>query len=288
MTSAPPISPPPPRFPELPDGVTPPADRMPRWPPWIGPLALLTGFGVTIMLGVVVGIAAAASGSKLSHLPAGVSIALTIAQDVALVGAALFFAQRVVRPRPWHFGLRPTRFWPAVGWLALGWLGFFVFSAIWAALLSSWGIHQHDKLPKELGANSSTAALVAVALIVLVIAPLAEEFFFRGFFFAALRSWKGFWPAALITGVVFGGIHVGSAPPAFLLPLAVFGFVLCAVYARTGSLYPCICLHALNNSIAFGVTQHYKAGVVIALMGGSLAAVSAVMLPLGRRAPRLA
>ena len=65
------------------------------------------------------------------------------------------------------------------------------------------------------------------------------------------------WPAAIGTGIVFGAIHGSSADPAFLLPLAFFGFVLCLIYARTGSLYPCIALHCANNSVAFGSSQHW-------------------------------
>ena len=108
-----------------------------------------------------------------------------------------------------------------------------------------------------MGASESTVALLAVAVLVCVIAPIAEEVFFRGYFFNALRSWRGLWPAAILTGLVFGAIHIGSAPVPFLVPLAVFGFVLCLLYWRTGSLYPCIALHALNNSLAFGVSQHW-------------------------------
>jgi hypothetical protein len=87
---------------------------------------------------------------------------------------------------------------------------------------------------------------------------MAEEFFFRGFFFAALRNWKGMWPAAVITGLVFGAIHVGSADAALLPPLAFFGFVLCVLRERTGSLLPCIVLHCANNSLAFGVSQDWS------------------------------
>ena len=47
-----------------------------------------------------------------------------------------------------------------------------------------------------------------------------------------------------------------SSAEALLLvpPLAGLGFMFCLVYERTGSLYPVIALHALNNAIAFGVT----------------------------------
>jgi CAAX protease family protein len=176
-------------------------------------------------------------------------------QDVSFIGAALLFASIAGTPRPEQFGLRRTSFWPAVGWIVLAFIGFYLVTLVWVAIL---GADPDDtKLPDELGVKDSTAAMLAVAFLVAVVAPVAEEFFFRGFFFTSLRAWKGLWPAAVITGLVFGGIHVGSAEAVFLAPLAFFGFALCLLYQRTGSLYPCMALHCLNNSLAFGVSQHW-------------------------------
>jgi membrane protease YdiL (CAAX protease family) len=184
-----------------------------------------------------------------------VSISATIVQDLSFIGAALLFAGIASRPLPEQFGLRPTRFWPAVGWIAAAFAAFYVFTLVWVAIL---GVSPDDsKLPDELGVDRSTIAMLAAAFLVSVVAPLAEEFFFRGFFFGALRNWKGLWPAAIITGLVFGAIHIGSAEVALLLPLAFFGFVLCLLRERTGSLWPCIVLHCANNSLAFGVSQDW-------------------------------
>jgi uncharacterized protein len=116
---------------------------------------------------------------------------------------------------------------------------------------------------------------------------VAEEVFFRGYFFTALRNWKGVWPAAILTGLVFGAIHAGSAPIGYLVPLAVFGFGLCLLYWKTGSLYPCIALHAINNSIAFGVTQSWDWQIPL-LVIGSLGIIGLLMLAVGERAPRAA
>ena len=88
---------------------------------------------------------------------------------------------------------------------------------------------------------------------------------------------------AIATGVIFGAIHAGSADAVFLVPLGVFGAVLCLLYHRTGSLLPCMVLHAFNNSLALGVSQSWQAPQVIALMLGAAAAVLAVMLPFSRR-----
>jgi len=270
---------PPPERPERPEGLPEPA---PAWAPWTAPVALISGFAVAIFAYIVIGAIAAAAGADVDNLPPGVEIGATVVQDAALVGSALVFARMAARPRASQFGLRATRFWPSAGWLALTWLGFFVFSVVWIAAL---GIHQKDDLPDQLGADSSTAALVAVAVLVCVVAPVAEEVFFRGYFFTALRNWKGVWPAAILTGVVFGAIHAGSAPVGYLVPLAVFGFGLCLLYWRTGSLYPCIALHALNNSLAFGVSEGWDWQIPL-VMVGSLGILGLIMLAVGDRTLR--
>jgi membrane protease YdiL (CAAX protease family) len=105
------------------------------------------------------------------------------------------------------------------------------------------------------------------------------------------------WPAAAITGVTFGAIHVFNYLDRFdtfaavaLVGLAVFGFMLCIVYWRTGSLYPCFVAHALNNSLAFGVSEHWRWWQVLLLMAGANMAIAAIVLPvagaLRRRVPQ--
>jgi membrane protease YdiL (CAAX protease family) len=264
---------PPPDLPELPDGASP--ER--HWPAWTAPVALIAGFAGALFGAIVIGVVASATGSSIEHPPPAAQITATAFQDVALILSALFFARLSGRPRPWQFGLRPTRLWPAVGWTVLAWFGFLLFSAVWVSAL---GIKERDRLPDELGASSSSVALISVALLVCVLAPVAEEFFFRGYFFNALRAWKGPLLAAVLTGIVFGGVHAGSAPAPFLVPLAVLGFALCLLYLRTGSLYPCIVLHSLNNSLAFGVSQHWGWQIPV-LMIGANALIAAVILPLG-------
>src|SRR6185503_6627548 len=105
------------------------------------------------------------------------------------------------------------------------------------------------------------------------------ELFFRGFCFTALRRWIGVAGGAIATGVIFGAIHAGSADPVFLVPLGVFGMLLCLLYHRTGSLLPCMALHALNNSLALGVSQSWQAPEVAALMVGCASAVLAIAWP---------
>jgi uncharacterized protein len=266
MSTAP-SSVPPPSFdlaPELPEGVErAPRSEGGRWKPWMAWVALVAAFGGALMGALIVGVIGAVAGADLGDPTPAVNISATMVQDLAFIGAALLFAGIAARPLPEQFGLRRTRFWPAVGWIALAFVAFYVFTLVWVSIL---GVDADDtKLPEELGVKDSTVALLAVAFLVSVVAPIAEEFFFRGFFFTALRSWKGLWPAAILTGVVFGGIHVGSAEAAFLVPLGFFGFALCLLYHRTGSLYPCMALHCVNNCLAFGVSQDWGWEIAVLL-----------------------
>jgi len=257
-----------------------PSER--TWPAVFAPLALIAGLGGAIVGGIVVLVVAVIAGADASHPPAVVSLVSTFFQDAAFIGAAVFFAAQIARPRPAQFGLRPAGdLQRAFAALIAGYLVFLGFSALWVAALD---LHDKEKIVDQLGANNSAAALVAVCLLTCAIAPIAEEFFFRGFFFTALRNRFGPWPAALATGVVFGAVHAGSAPAGYLVPLGFLGVVLCLVYWQTGSLYPCIGLHALNNAIAFGITEHWGWQIPV-LAVASLATITVALRSIARLAP---
>jgi membrane protease YdiL (CAAX protease family) len=272
----------PPQFqPDLPAPASPPADPGPAdapqldphdqsgragWPPWLSIAGFAAGYGTTIVVGLVVIVIASVFGVSAKDPPPGINIGLTVGQNLALVGAAYFFALLGGRPAAADFGLRPAPLWRSLRLLVAIWIGFFVLSAIWAAAL---GLHEQQTLPDELGANGALINALAVIVLVTVIAPLGEELFFRGFFFGALRNWRGPVLAAILSGGLFGLIHAGSAPVGYLVPLAFFGMGLCLLYELTGSLYPSIALHALNNSIALGANLDYGVGTVVAMMIGS-------------------
>ena len=151
-----------------------------RWPAWLSIAGFATGYGTTIMLGLFVLVIAGAFGASTKDPPPGVNIGLTVAQNVALVGAAYFFAFLSGRPAAADFGLRPAPWGRSVRLLVAVWIGFFVLSAIWAVALS---LDEQQTLPDELGANGPLVNALAVIVLVTVIAPIGEELFFRGFFY---------------------------------------------------------------------------------------------------------
>jgi membrane protease YdiL (CAAX protease family) len=264
--SAPPRPPDPPAPPER-------ADPRPRWPAWYAPVGFLVAFGVTVTAFVAVGALAAIAGADLDDDNPTLTIVGTFIQAVVLMGTAVFFAARTSTPKPWHFGLTTTRFGPALGWSALGLVGFYLFAATYTALFEPEG---EQTVAEDLGADEGTLALVVAGIVVIVVAPIAEEFFFRGFFYRALRTRFGVLWAAAIDGAVFGAIHFTGSGTLSILPILGFlGFVLCLIYERTGSLYPVIALHAVNNSIAYTVVADDSAAIALAL---GVAMVAACLL----------
>jgi membrane protease YdiL (CAAX protease family) len=229
---------------------------------------------------IVVGIVAAATGATTDEDDPTFTVIATFLQGLIFIGTAVLFASFVRKPRPEHFGLRPTRFWPAVGWAAAGIGIFYVAVAIYSAIVQP---DAEQTVAQDLGADQGTFGMIAAGFMVICVAPVAEEFFFRGFFYKALRSRYTVLVAAAIDGLLFGVIHYdfsGADALLILPPLGVLGFIFCLVYERTGSLYPVIALHALNNAIAYGVTVEDPS---VSLVLGPMVLLACALVPRAQR-----
>jgi membrane protease YdiL (CAAX protease family) len=256
---------------------------------WSAPAAIGLGLVLGLVASIIVQIIGGAGGSARSHTTPAEAIVSNFLFDLGFVVAAIYLArlQGPLRARDFGFswpGVRVT----VIAVVAAG-AAYYVVTDIYASLLN---LHGTDKLPSDLGVNKSTIALVAASVFVCVVAPISEEFFFRGFIFGTLRRWRivvagrniGVWVAAVVTGILFGLAHVGSAGAEYLIPLGFLGFMLCLVRWQTGSLYPCMALHSINNSIALGVNElSWNAAEIFALMAGSLLVIAAITGPLAAR-----
>ena len=80
----------------------------------------------------------------------------------------------------------------------------------------------------------------------MTLAPIFEEFFYRGYLQFTLTSGTGFWPAAFITSALMGAAH--ALNPGWKLVGVVatggYGLVACLLSRRTGNLWMPIGLHA--------------------------------------------
>jgi membrane protease YdiL (CAAX protease family) len=245
------------------------------WRPWTAAVALVGGIVLAAVAGLVVDLPALAFGVSItsSHTPRGIVLADTFVQDAAFVAAAVYCAHIGGRAvYAWQFGLRP----PPRGWrkaivaIVVLLASYGLFSLAWGAITNP----GREKVLNNLGAGGLSALLICV------VAPMSEELLFRGYIFTALRNWRGTLVAASITAVLFGAVHAGSAPALDLVPLAGLGFGLCLLYRRTGSLYPCMASHSLNNSVAFaslaGLSVGEGAGLAVAALAGIALVIAAL------------
>ena len=81
-------------------------------------------------------------------------------------------------------------------------------------------------------------------LAAVVVAPIVEEIFFRGFLFQGFRKRYGWIPALLLSSAIFAAAHLD---PASLLPTFILGVILTYMYHHSNSLWPGIILHFLIN-----------------------------------------
>jgi uncharacterized protein len=271
---------------------------VPSWSWWAAPAAIVFGLILGSVGTIIVDVVGGAGGSSVSHPTAVVSIVGDIVFDLCFVGAALLMvyvaggiAGRL--PSPAEFGFRRAHLATAVVTFVLAAIVYYVVTDLYALVFN---LHGKDKLPSELSNTHNHAAIVLTAVFVCVVAPISEEFFFRGFLFGTLRKMRvslagrdlSVVISAVITGILFGLVHTGSASSQYLVPLGFLGFMLCLVRWRTGSLYPGMALHSANNALALGVDDlHWTAPEIIALMLGAWAVIAVLAGPIGARYPAL-
>src|SRR3954447_16281555 len=280
--------------PEVPAGVVPApapppapdADGGPPWadlrpvPAWATLAALFAGFVIATLVYVLLAAFVQAGGGDVTQNgPPGLVIFATLIQDAALVGAAVWFAARwAKRLSPASFGLRPVALGRAVGWALAAFAVFWILTAVYVSLV---GQPDQQELTRDLRDESSLAALIGYGILLAFVAPLAEEFFFRGFVYGVVREKIGIAGGALATGLLFGLVHVAGSPIETVGVLIILGVLLCLLYQQTGSLLPCVAVHSINNAISFAATKDvpWPSAIllVVACSGAAVGVASAVM-----------
>lgn len=90
----------------------------------------------------------------------------------------------------------------------------------------------------------------AVIVMAVVVAPVAEEILFRGYFYGVIRRFGGRLAAILTSSLLFAAIHVHLPS---MLGLGILAVILCLLYERTGSLWATITMHATFNATTIAV-----------------------------------
>jgi membrane protease YdiL (CAAX protease family) len=132
-------------------------------------------------------------------------------------------------------------------------------------LLTQWLAHGHPVTQnvEQMGHGATPGLRVALALMVVSIGPLVEELLFRGALLSALlRRLPTGWAVAACV-LLFGAVHLpGLHFQWYALPdLMLLALALCWLRLQSGSLWPAVLAHGVNNAVAMvalfvAVAQH--------------------------------
>ena len=126
--------------------------------------------------------------------------------------------------------------------------GVLVISALIQSVMRAIGVQQTQLATLECIRDFPFWGFLAVVLAGGVLAPIAEELYFRGFVFGSYRRTRSPLVAYGVTSLLFATLHLNL--PA-LLPILALSLIFCYAYQRTGSIIPSMVAHAVNNSTAF-------------------------------------
>jgi len=105
----------------------------------------------------------------------------------------------------------------------------------------------YEKMVRDLLRSESLALNICAAIAVALVAPICEEWLFRGAMLQAqFRAGMTVWGAILLNGFLFSALHLN---PIALLPLWIVGSLLAWSYWRTGSLLVPIIGHSALNTL---------------------------------------
>ena len=178
------------------------------------------------------------------------------------IGLVVVAGALVVLPR----ALAGLRLIPAQGTVRLvliglglaipAWIAATGLSALATRLLEGIGLHQEAGVADQVLARGDPTVILVAFLIV---APIAEEFFFRGVVYNIWERERGPRVALYGSAALFAAIHASIFA---LVPIFALGIGLALVYRRTRSLPASIAMHAGFNAISVGIALLDRLGVL--------------------------
>lgn len=236
-------------YPEAPRTRTPGVVAYVAW----GGRQVLIGILLTIVIFVflafIVLLALALAGMEVEGVTAA-GLAINGTLYCALIAVPFFVAGRSSRRPAQALGFRPIRL--DQSWhIPVGLFTVYAVLILSTALLGSLGIEELEpegNVPKEVFEDRAT--VIAAFIVVGLIAPVAEEVFFRGFVFAGLARSFGVIPAMVLSSLLFGAAHQSLG---LIIPFALVGVVLAGIYMRTGTLWANVGVHGAFNLVSLVV-----------------------------------
>ena len=203
--------------------------------------------GVITILATLLFLVGTQIGTDKSGLSATVAIHMGLVLELVMVGSVWVFCLRKYG-QPWGIlGLVA----PLLNRLPLALLVIMIsvtLTVAYSYIVDLLGYEWLKPEPLISGASKSTAYSLYLFVTLVVVAPFAEEIFFRGFMLPVLANKWGFISGAIISSLIFAFAH---GAPGIIIPAFLSGLLFAWLYRNTGSLWNTCIAHGGQNALAF-------------------------------------
>jgi membrane protease YdiL (CAAX protease family) len=232
----------------------PPGGALVRWRPMDAVAVFLLAIVATFFVATI---AATAMPPGATEAEEGVrrdtiTIVSLFANQIALASFTFLWMRRLKTPAREALALGPLRARLVGVGVATGLIGVALSASV--ALFVTWVAEKIQGAPPEapeqipLEVDPSTLVLIVLGISTIMLAPFAEELFFRGMLHQSVRTKLRFLPAAIMSGAVFAVAHF---EPLVMPSIFVLALALTTVYERERSLWAPIFAHATFNVVGF-------------------------------------
>lgn len=229
-----------------PEALPPPAEAAPR-ATWRA-IEAIPIYVLSLAAGIVV-----ASVASVALGRTGTEIATSAALELSLAAGVLLWIRALHAPALVALGppVRPVR--EVLRGVAGGVLTHVV-AVFTVQQLVTWFTRVTDeapRIPEQVPTEVDVVPTVLLGFVVVVLAPVGEELFFRGFLFRAIRDRRGFWAGALVSSAAFGAVHYADGSWFFAPVMFVVGMCFAAIYERERRILSPIAAHLTFNIIGY-------------------------------------
>lgn len=105
--------------------------------------------------------------------------------------------------------------------------------------------------------------ILALIFLTVLVTPVVEEVFFRGFLFQWMATHRPIWLAVMVSSIMFGASHI--IPPQ-IIAASAFSLLIIYLFLASRSVLPAIVCHAVNNALGLGMNMAAVSGELPAFL----------------------